>query len=163
MAQFNPRTDSSGMQGSSYYYSANPFYQAGYGLPNCTAYAWGRFYEITGVRPKLSTGNAYQWWGYTADGYARGQTPKLGAVMCWYYTPGGHVGVVEKIYENGDVLCSMSGYSSGIYFWTERITKASGYNRAYNPSGAYFQGFIYCPTEFADPDQGLRLINWIPG
>src|SRR5699024_3402543 len=52
-------------------------------LPNCVGYAWGRVYEITGKRPTLSKNNAENWWGYTADGYARGQTPKLGAVLCW--------------------------------------------------------------------------------
>ena len=35
---------------SNKYYSAplNIFSAAGYGLPNCTAYAWGREYDITG-------------------------------------------------------------------------------------------------------------------
>lgn len=51
-------------------------------LPNCVGYAWGRFMELIGSTPKLSRGNAEKWWGY-ADGYARGQEPKLGAVVCW--------------------------------------------------------------------------------
>ena len=38
---FEPRLTSAGMRGNPYWYSRNPFYQAGYGLPNCTCYAWG--------------------------------------------------------------------------------------------------------------------------
>ena len=51
-------------------------------LPNCVGYAWGRFYEILGSKPKLSRRNAELWYGYTADGYKRGKKPKLGAVVC---------------------------------------------------------------------------------
>lgn len=38
---FVPRLTSDGMQGNPYWYSRNPFYLAGYGLPNCTCYAFG--------------------------------------------------------------------------------------------------------------------------
>ena len=34
-------------------------------------------------RPNLSLGNGEDWWGYTQDGYERGQTPKLGATICF--------------------------------------------------------------------------------
>ena len=61
MPSYKPRLDSSGMEGSAYYYGSNPFHAAGFGLPNCTCYAWGRRYEITGRRPSLSTGNADTW------------------------------------------------------------------------------------------------------
>ena len=36
-----PRLTSAGMRGNPYWYSRNPLYLAGYGLPNCTCYAWG--------------------------------------------------------------------------------------------------------------------------
>ena len=29
-----------------FYYKDNVFYKSGYGMPNCTCYAWGRFYEL---------------------------------------------------------------------------------------------------------------------
>ena len=32
-------------------------------LPNCVGYAWGRFYEISGKKPKLSKSNAENWYG----------------------------------------------------------------------------------------------------
>ena len=46
-----------------YYFSnRNIFYASNYGMPNCTAYAWGRAYEYYGTRPSLSYYNAGQWW-----------------------------------------------------------------------------------------------------
>ena len=49
-----------------YYYNGdyNVFYKYGYGMPNCTAYAYGRAYEILGKEPKLSWNGAGQWYGY---------------------------------------------------------------------------------------------------
>ena len=32
-----------------YYYSNNVFYKSGYGMPNCTCYAWGRFLEENNI------------------------------------------------------------------------------------------------------------------
>lgn len=37
---FTPRLDANGIQGNFHWYSENPFYQAGYGMPNCTCYSW---------------------------------------------------------------------------------------------------------------------------
>lgn len=37
---FTPRLDDNGIVGDFHYYSQNPYYQSGYGMPNCTAYAW---------------------------------------------------------------------------------------------------------------------------
>lgn len=115
-------------------------------LPNCVGYAWGRFYEILGSKPKLSRRNAELWYGYTADGYKRGKTPKLGAVVCWAKGKvgnssdgAGHVAIVEKIYSDGSFLVSQSGYNSK-RFWTSKIPK-SGYLKGYT-----FQGFIYNPA-----------------
>ncbi len=151
---FTPRLSSSGMQDNPYWYSRNPFYLAGYGLPNCTAYAWGRFWEISDPnveyinRPTLSTGNAGDWYAYTSDGYQRGSTPQLGAVICFAH-PGyaGHVAIVEEIRENGDVLTSNSA-RHGTYFYTRVYTASSGYNW----SSYIFQGFIYNP--FVEPGPG---------
>lgn len=115
-------------------------------LPNCVGYAWGRFYEISGKRPKLSCGNAENWYRNTSDGYKRGQTPKLGAVVCWAKGKvgvsgdgAGHVAVVEKIYSDGSILVSQSGYRS-LRFWTSKIKKG------YKLSGYTFLGFIYNPA-----------------
>ena len=97
---FTPRLTSAGMQGSKYWYSDNPFYQANLGPQqtggNCTWYAWGRFYEIIGRYPSgLSTSNATNWYSRTT-GFSKGKDPKLGAIACYGYNNGGagHVAVV---------------------------------------------------------------------
>ena len=138
---------------SKYYYSDNIFYQCGYGMPNCTAYAWGRWYELLGSKPKLYTGNAETWYpkGTSYDGYKRGQTPKLGAVACWAKgvagkssDGAGHVAIVEEIYSDGSILTSNSAWK-GTNFYTKKLAKG------YNVNGYTFQGFIYLPIEFTEP------------
>lgn len=115
-------------------------------LPNCVGYAWGRFYEILGSKPKLSRGNAEMWFG-TNDGYQRGSTPKLGAVICWRKGKvgnsadgAGHVAVVEQINADGSIVISESGYNS-FRFRTRKLKPP------YSIGGTYvFQGFIYNPA-----------------
>lgn len=124
-------------------------------LPNCTAYAWGRFYEILGEKPKLSLRNAEQWFLNTSDGYKRGQTPALGAVICWQKgdigddpdvtgTDAGHVAIVEQINDDGSIVTSESGWQSSKYWWTTIRTNSNGNWGA--GSNYKFQGFIYCPA-----------------
>lgn len=116
-------------------------------IPNCVGYAWGRSMEISGGKMnKLSTSNAELWYGNTSDGYKRGKTPKLGAVIC--YRKGqvgvgndgaGHVAIVEKINSDGSILISESGYQS-FRFKTRTLQKGYAYANGYT-----FQGFIYNP------------------
>ena len=140
------------------YYTSNPFYQSSYGLPNCTAYAFGRFWEIIGVRPKLSLSNAENWFDYN-DGYERGQKAKLGAIIC--YRKGkaynssdgaGHVAVVEDIYSDGSILISESHWNGNI-FNTKRLSSDYFYNNSLT-----FQGFIYNPLNFEQ-----KVIKYIIG
>lgn len=135
-----------------YYYNLNIFYQCGYGMPNCTCYAWGRWYELIGTKPKLYTGNAETWFpkGTAYDGYKRGQTPKLGAIACWAKgvagksTDGaGHVAIVEEIYPDGSILTSNSAWK-GTNFYTKKIAKG------YKVAGYTFQGFIYPPIDYVE-------------
>ena len=160
------------IRGTKYYYTDNVFYltDPDIGMPNCTCYAWGRRYELTNNRPdggtgeghgkKLCTSDAGEWYDYNINlgdkGYPYGQTPKLGAIICWE-RPGaaGHVAVVEEIAENGDIVTSNSGYRSSTYFWTEEITKNSGYARY----GYIFKGFIYLDTEFGPIEREPRIIS----
>lgn len=144
-----PRLNDDGMPGNPYWYSRNPFYQAGFGLPNCTCYAWGRFWENGDVdhdygnRPLLSLGNAEDWYNYN-DGYQRGNTPQLGAVLCLADGPfsgDGHVAIVEQINGDGSIVTSNSAYG-GSYFYTQTLQPPD-----YLPASAYrFQGFIYNPN-----------------
>lgn len=160
MAGFTPRLNSNGMQGSKYYYSDNPYYLGGFGLPNCTCYAYGRYYEILQEKPTwLSSGDAKQWYPAMQQKSPNlcGSTPKLGAVLCTYYANGGHVAVVEQINKDGSIVVSQSGYSSGIYFWTETLRLP--YLASWCVSGAYVQGFIYLTK---DVSEGVALTRWIP-
>lgn len=153
MANFVQRTEAPTTD-NKYYYANNPFYQSGYGLPNCTCYAWGRFYELSGVYPSLSTGDAENWYGNTGDGYNRGSTPKLGAVICWRRGAtgddsdgAGHVAIVEQINNDGSIVISESGWNA--YLW-QRSTRDNS-NGNWGQNSAYtFQGFIYNPVNFSE-------------
>ena len=130
-----------------HYYEANPFYQSGYGMPNCTAYAWGRFYELSGEIPTLSLGDAENWYNYS-DGYARGRTPRLGAVIVWAKgTVGddsdgsGHVAIVEQINADGSIVTSNSAWNSTLFYMQD-------IGNDYSLSGYSFLGFIYNPVDF---------------
>lgn len=117
-------------------------------LANCVGYAWGRASELLGGFHQLSRANAEDWFGKN-DGYKRGQTPKLGAIMCWAQgrlgdgrDGAGHVAVVEEIHADGSVTYSNSDYG-GSKFYTRTIKPP------YNLGAAFrFQGFIYLPVDF---------------
>lgn len=115
-------------------------------LPNCVGYAWGRFMEILGKTPSLSCGNAGTWYSYTQDGYKRGKTPQLGAIVCWA-KPGyaGHVAVVEKINSDGSIVTSNSNYSGKRWYLNTGKSPNWGLGSSYR-----FQGFIYNPAVNGD-------------
>lgn len=119
-------------------------------LPNCVGYAWGRWRELLGAYHKLSRGNAENWYANN-DGYKRGQTPKLGAVVCWAKgkvknsADGcGHVAIVEQINPDGSIVCSESNYG-GTRFNTRKLKAPYSLGSKYT-----FQGFIYLPMEFEE-------------
>lgn len=153
---YHPRLDTTGMEGSKYWYSdGNPFYAAGYGLPNCTCYAYGRWWEITGERPtNLSLGNANTWWDVgIANGIPHGSTPKLGAIVCFYYSDddgGGHVAVVEQINADGSIVTSNSAYG-GTYFYLQTLYPPEYKDAGGWPSYGYVQGFLYLPETYIPP------------
>lgn len=157
MAEFYPRLNDNGIRNNPYWYSNNPFYNAGYGLPNCTCYAWGRFWEEAGAehRPNLSTANAENWYNYTSDGYERGSTPALGSVLCLADGPfsgDGHVAIVEVINEDRTIIVSESAYES-YFFKTETLNPPY-----YLPAQGYtFQGFIYNPHSGGRPSSGKKI------
>lgn len=125
-----------------YYTSKNIYYNSGYGMPNCTCYAFGRVYEILGKEPNLCHYDASEWYDYNKEhGYYKyGQTPKIGAVACWSYGESGHVAVVEAIV--GDkIIMSQSAYGYlNFYLSVEDYSNPGEDN--WN-----FQGYIY-PGEF---------------
>lgn len=109
-------------------------------LPNCTGYAWGRVREIFGIQLPTNLGNATNWYSRAgAAGYARGSTPKLGAIACWGGSFG-HVAIVEAIHPNGNITLSHSAYGTETPRWFYTTTV-----RGNNPPHANlaFQGYIY--------------------
>ena len=139
-ANFTART-SAPTTSNQYYYSLNPFYQSGYGMPNCTAYAFGRAYELLGSRPKLSIGNAGAWWNYNIRNgyYSYGSTPRLGAIACWdnYDSDQGHVAVVENISGNSITISESHWRSTN---FDTRVIKADSSDYL---KSKRFLGYIY--------------------
>lgn len=140
---FVPRLKAPSKSNKYYYSDLNKYERFGYGMPNCTAYAWGRAYEIMGYEPSLSLNDADTWWKYNKDNkyYPYGQEPKLGAIACWNYTTGGgHVAVVEKI-EDGMITFSNSAYGGDTFYLTYADVGAP--NAGIYNSTWVFKGYIY--------------------
>lgn len=139
---YSPRLSAPSYNNSYYYSDKNVFYKYGWGMPNCTCYAWGRAYEILGHEPDLSVYSAYLWYDYNKEHacYAYGQTPKLGAVACWVYSSGtsGHVAVVEKI-SNDTITFSNSAWGGEEFYTSTAPVKDPSNGR----STWIFQGYIY--------------------
>lgn len=112
-------------------------------LPNCVGYVHGRWAELGENETKLCRGNANAYFGYTQDGFKRGQTPKLGAIVCWDSAKYGHVGIVERIYSDGTLLISQSNYG-GTRFYTKVVNPKTW------PVGYTLQGYIYPKNTYTD-------------
>lgn len=147
---FSPRTtmpDSS----NAYYYNNNPFYKSGYGLPNCTCYAFGRAYEVTGQYPNLSTHNANTFYSYNQQthAYSYGTTPKAGSIVCWNGGYG-HVAFVESVNNENSIVISESN-------WSGRTNPAKKFRyMTINPKTYTkgFQGYIYIVNGSTDSSSG---------
>ena len=125
--------------------------QTGCVLANCCGNVHGRVLENAGstVESKICRSNACDYWGYTADGLRRSQTPALGAIMVWSSTGSnryGHVSVVEAIDAQGNVTASNSNYK-GTWWYESHHTKASNYALYSSKSTYYFKGFILMPDD----------------
>lgn len=139
-SSFAPRLTAPESDNEYYYSDINVFYKYGYPMPNCTAYAYGRAYEILGEEPKLSWNSAERWFtdNEISKAYKTGTTPKLGAVACWSYDGGGHVAVVEKITDD-EITFSNSGYGyKNFYLTTEKLSDKNPRQDNWT-----FQGYIY--------------------
>ena len=170
MSNFSPRLTAAGIYRNPKWYAKNPFEAAGYGLPNCTTYAWGRAWEIEGQRPRLPLGDAGTWYDEArrAGIYKTGSVPALGAVICWGKTGGaGHVAVVEEIHADGSLTTSNSGWYRPIsdyppdtpnYFYTNRTSR--DYMEPWMDSRYFFQGFIYIDRQPEPPKPG-KIPVWL--
>jgi peptidoglycan hydrolase-like protein with peptidoglycan-binding domain/surface antigen len=141
-SSFVPRLTAPSSDNPYYFSDLNLYYRYGYGMPNCTAYAYGRVYEILGHEPSLSRWNAGQWWFDNANygWYSYGSTPQVGAVVCWdrWDQNSGHVAVVEEVYNDGTILISESSWG-GTMFRT-RVMNGDGSDYLENYR---FLGYIY--------------------
>ena len=146
---FTPRLTDSGIRNNPIWYRDNPFYPT-YGMPNCTCYAWGRFWEISdplgsqATKPTLPTSDGGKWYE-RATGYEKSPLliPALGAVICFSDDDGGagHVAIVEQILNDGEtIVCSNSAWES-TFFYLTTLSKSNSYKYSHFT----FQGFIYHP------------------
>lgn len=144
------RTTSPSLNDVHYYSDANIFYKVRLSPPffnssgeqirgNCTWYAWGRAWELTGKPPIEANfiGNAYEWWesNKRTGKYKYGTEPKVGAIAVWNSSlPGsggcGHVAVVEKI-DNNKTYISESMWHGDCFKYQEIY------------STQYLYGYIY--------------------
>lgn len=139
----NPRLSVESVDGMKYWYSENPFYNAGFGLPNCTTWAWGRRYEIEGQKPHLSTGDAHSFWDENTY-YKVGQVPRAGAVMVWSKGGGaGHVAIVEQVNADGTITISQSGWKTEAWNPYIVVTKTVEEAEYYAGPPYQFLGYIY--------------------
>lgn len=130
----------------------------GYTLPNCVALIHAEWLKILRsalgeaaakeYESKLCRNNAAVYWGYTQDGFKRGQTPKLGAIACWSggKSGAGHVALVTAV--SGNNWIGRASNYSGSAFYTCSYTYSSTY-KYYLGSSYTFQGFIYPPVDFS--------------
>ncbi|WP_044974565.1 CHAP domain-containing protein [Ruminococcus sp. HUN007] len=127
-----------------YYYSTeNPYNTFHCEMPNCTAYAWGRIFEILGEAPLLSRNNAGRWYGENRNShaYSYGCEARDGSVKCFdrYDNYTGHVSVTESVSEDGNtVLISESQYGGALFTSYEEMSDATWENRGYR-----LLGYIY--------------------
>ena len=142
-ASFEPRLTSPGRDNAYYNRSLNAFSKYGYGMPNCTAYVYGRIYEITGEAPLIRRGNAGSWWSINKRNgyYEYGSEPKIGAIACW----SNHVAVVEVI--DGNTITISQSHWGGNYFDTDTVKVGA------NRYGQKFYGFIYACDSFFEAQE----------
>lgn len=158
----DPRWTKIGYGGYNAQILGSPSAWGGSVLANCTGYVHGRWMELGGVTSEydLSNGNANTYWGH-ADGYERGQEPRLGAVLCLGGGGYGHVAIVEEIFDNGDIMVSESNYGRAVFEYVRRY-KSTGYKRSGGSVGG-FQGFIYhpsiAPPTPPEPTYTLTVVN----
>ena len=148
---FTPRLTAPSKKNKYYYSDDNVFHKYGYGMPNCTCYAWGRAYEILGEKPNLCIYDAAEWFSYNKKNkyYSYGNTPKLGAIACYTYKNGGsgHVAVVEKITEDTVYYSNSAWSGQEFYLTTSDFKDFTGGNKNWN-----FEGFIYI-GDFVEGEQ----------
>lgn len=121
-----------------YSYSVNPYKLNPDTGGNCTWYAWGRCYEVTGHKLP-AWGDAGAWYQRAVNaGYETGTTPRENSIMCWTTSNTyGHVAFCESV--SGDVVT-----------WTQSNWSGPAFNTvSNNHPGTYVKNstlhYIYIP------------------
>lgn len=93
-----------------YVSAINPYLSVGNG-GQCTAYAWGRAYEVLGISLKVSGGAGKKWIESLKGTYSVDMTPAANSVAVW----SGHVAYVESVTGSGSnstILLTEANWSS---------------------------------------------------
>ena len=165
---YTPRLTMGDIYNSVYYTTADAYYPT-YQMPNCTAYAYGRWNELCDYRERhnrFPTGQGCDWYPQGVSlGFQHGMVPQLGAAACWWYegeedgqiVPTGHVAIVEQINYDSQgnpvsFVTSNSAWNRDTgwdepedefpWFYTETIDM-NNLDYRYGHPEAYFQGFLY--------------------
>lgn len=165
---YEPRLTMGNIYNSPYYTTWNAYYPT-YQMPNCTAYAYGRWNELCDYQEshnRFPTGMGYQWYSQgIAKGLSGGMVPQLGAAACWdymgwddgVYTHTGHVAIVEQInYDsNGNPVSFVTSNSAWFrgtdwdspqdrdpWFYLNTISM-SNLDDPWGKDQSHFEGFLY--------------------
>lgn len=155
-----PENDPEAEEYRFYFSDENVFNPMKYAMPNCTAYAWGRSFELLGSAPSLSRDNAGRWYKYNSDNhfYSYGCVPKLGAVACWDLNDlvTGHVATVENVSDdNGTITVSESQWKKEMFTTYTFNSDSSDHMTYYR-----FIGYIYIDeTEGKNYGDAYRIGN----
>lgn len=140
-------------------------------LCNCVGYANGRFNEIINDPNLVGTVLPFKYQltcnaenfieSAKKQGLKYQSTPIKGGIMVWQKgaTLGGgdgagHVAVVEKVYDDGTILTSESGYNA----WAFKTIRCDNSNGRWGQSSAYkFRGCIINPTVKATTEKAPKL------
>lgn len=142
---FIPRIKAPSKTNKFYYSNLNIYYKNGYGLPNCTCYAYGRAYELLNAEPDLPVCNAYNWYKCTKH-YTKDNNVSVGSIICFSGGKGGlgHVAVVEYVNPDKSIKTSNSA-NNGTLFYMQTLKPP------YNFGSYKCQGFIHFLKEDVNP------------
>lgn len=137
-------------------YGLRPF--EGSTLPNCVAWATGRFSAKLGLGEckYLGNRNAVDFTKWPAEqGLDWGMTPREGACMVWGHGEG-HVAIVEQVISDTEVITSESGWSYRTGPIVREIRRKKGTNGRWGYAYDFLM-FIYPPggPEPPEPEQPI--------
>lgn len=143
------------------------YYSKDYGETANGSYAWGRFSEICRSECDLSRGQPRRWFINGEDGYTRGVSPALGAVMCFTNiydkSDPGYVCIVEYVGPDY-IYISHRNLKGGKFEYVKRTRSNSSWDLDLDKDGKYeykFQGFIYNPSVNTDYREESHVVEFV--